>query len=77
MLNFSLFAGLNPKSCRAFSTRHKLLYNPVRNILDGGLLWQYIHLPLPEKRDLAKKVGTNMDDLIYELREIDCSTAHF
>lgn len=77
MLNIFIVSGLNPRACRSFRTRHKLLYNPVRGVLDGNVLWQYLHLPLPEKKEVAKKVGASVDDLINELREVDRCTAHF
>ncbi|KAF2368733.1 Cleavage/polyadenylation specificity factor A subunit C-terminal [Trinorchestia longiramus] len=71
------YAGLNPKACRTFRTRRKILFNPVRGILDGNLLFQFLHLPLPEKREVAKKAGTSVDEIINELREVDRCTAHF
>ena len=39
------------------------LYNPQRNILDGDLLWKYLHFSLPERTDLAKKIGTTADQV--------------
>merc|ERR1739838_1238001 len=70
-------AGLNPKACRTFQSRHRLNMNPARGVLDGNLLWSFLHLPVPGKNEIAKKIGAKVDDIIEELMEIDRMTAHF
>lgn len=51
-------AGLNPKSFRAIKVRKHELLNPLKNILDGDLLFKYLSLSMNEKNELAKKIGT-------------------
>ncbi|KAK4304859.1 hypothetical protein Pmani_023216 [Petrolisthes manimaculis] len=70
-------AGLNPKASHTFRCRYRLNTNPARAILDGELLWSFIHLPVPEKTEIAKKIGAKVDDIIEELMELDRMTSHF
>ncbi|KAK8376849.1 hypothetical protein O3P69_010050 [Scylla paramamosain] len=70
-------AGLNPKACHTVQSRQKLNINPARAILDGELIWSFLHLPVPEKAEIAKKIGAKVDDIIEELMELDRMTAHF
>lgn len=74
---FSLFSGLNPKACHTSQSRQKLNINPARSVLDGELIWSFLHLPVPEKAEIAKKIGAKVDDIIEELMELDRMTAHF
>lgn len=74
---FSPFLGLNPKACHTSQSRQKLNINPARSILDGELIWSFLHLPVPEKAEIAKKIGAKVDDIIEELMELDRMTAHF
>lgn len=69
--------GLNPKACHTVQSRQKLNINPARAILDGELIWSFLHLPVPEKAEIAKKIGAKVDDIIEELMELDRMTAHF
>lgn len=69
--------GLNPKACHTSQSRQKLNINPARSILDGELIWSFLHLPLPEKAEIAKKIGAKVDDIIEELMDLDRMTAHF
>lgn len=71
------YTGLNPKACHTVQSRQKLNINPSRAILDGELIWSYLHLPVPEKAEIAKKIGAKVDDIIEELMELDRMTAHF
>lgn len=51
--------------------------NPARGIIDGDLVWRYLYLPNNEKIDVAKKIGTRVQEIIEDLTEIDRLTAHF
>ncbi|KAL3859426.1 hypothetical protein ACJMK2_009649 [Sinanodonta woodiana] len=56
-------AGLNPKSYRALRTSGPELVNSHRSILDGELLWKYIYFSFMEKAELAKRIGTSVDQV--------------
>lgn len=70
-------AGLNPKSCRAVKNASLDLSNPHKNILDGELLWKFLHLSVFEKSEMSKRIGTTVEQLTDDLMEIDRITAHF
>lgn len=46
-------------------------------MIDGELVWQYISLPVVERQEIAKKIGTKVDEIIDDLGEIEKVTAHF
>ncbi|XP_068228833.1 cleavage and polyadenylation specificity factor subunit 1 [Palaemon carinicauda] len=69
--------GLNPKAARAFQNRYKLITGPSRAVLDAELIWSFLHMPAPEKIEIAKKIGAKVDDIVEDLMEIDRMTAHF
>ncbi|XP_067007220.1 cleavage and polyadenylation specificity factor subunit 1 isoform X2 [Anabrus simplex] len=70
-------AGLNPKAFRTFKSATKLLSNPARGIIDGELVWMFLGLPTPEKHEVAKKIGTKMEDIVEDLADIERLTSHF
>ncbi|XP_052231440.1 cleavage and polyadenylation specificity factor subunit 1-like isoform X1 [Dreissena polymorpha] len=70
-------AGLNPKAYRAVQTDSSDLVNAHKNILDGELLWKFLHLSILEKNETAKRIGTSVDQLVEDLMETDRLTAHF
>lgn len=70
-------AGLNPKAFRTYKSSIKLLSNPARGIIDGELVWAFLGLPTPEKHEVAKKIGTKVDDIVEDLYDIERLTAHF
>nr|KAI8762317.1 cleavage and polyadenylation specificity factor subunit 1 [Biomphalaria glabrata] len=70
-------AGLNPKAYSAFKSSRTDSSNPLRNILDGELCWKYLYLSTMEKTEVAKKIGTTVDQIIEDLMEFDRLTAHF
>ena len=72
-----MFVGLNPKTCRMFVSRHKLNMNPVRGILDWQLISSFLHLPLTEKVEIAKKIAVKVDDIVDDILEIDRITSLF
>ncbi|XP_063236950.1 cleavage and polyadenylation specificity factor subunit 1 [Bacillus rossius redtenbacheri] len=70
-------AGLNPKAFRTYTSSAKLLSNPARGVIDGELVWQFLGLPLPEKQEVAKKIGTRVDEIVDDLADVETLTAHF
>lgn len=70
-------AGLNPKSYRTYRSWRKLQANPSRSIIDGDLVWNFTQLPLNEKLEVAKKIGSKIDELVEDLNDIQKLTAHF
>lgn len=63
--------GLNPKSYRTIKQWRRVLTNPARGILDGELIWQYLMLNTTEKLEIAKKIGTKIDEIYQDIYEID------
>ncbi|XP_046387222.1 cleavage and polyadenylation specificity factor subunit 1 isoform X1 [Ischnura elegans] len=70
-------AGLNPKAFRTFKSSTKLLSNPARGVIDGELAWLFLGLPHAEKQEVARKIGTKVDEMIEDLADIDRLTSHF
>jgi cleavage and polyadenylation specificity factor subunit 1 len=70
-------AGLNPKSFRTLHTPDRTIGNPSKGIIDGELVWEFISLPLPEKYEVCKKIGSKIEEIIEDLMEIDRISAHF
>lgn len=68
--------GLNPKSFRTIKQK-KMLVNPSRSILDGELIYQFFNLNFTEKTEVAKKIGTKVEEIYYDLFEIDTITRIF
>ncbi|RLU24961.1 hypothetical protein DMN91_003052 [Ooceraea biroi] len=70
-------AGLNPKAYRTYKSYVRNQGNPARGIIDGDLVWRYLFLPNNEKADIAKKIGTRVQEIVEDITEIDRQTAHF
>ncbi|CAH1269285.1 CPSF1 [Branchiostoma lanceolatum] len=70
-------AGLNPKAFRMLKHNHRSLINACRNILDGELLWKFLHLSVVERSELARKIGTTPETITEDLMDIDRLSAHF
>ncbi|CAG0879128.1 unnamed protein product [Cyprideis torosa] len=70
-------AGLNPKGTRTFASTHNTLFHPVRNILDGDLVFRFLSLPVREKKYVADRIGLHVNDIVGDLLEIDRLCAHF
>ena len=70
-------AGLNPKAFRTYNSSTKLLSNPARGIVDGELVQLFAHLTASERHELAKKIGTKVNEIIDDLIDIDLLTTHF
>ncbi|XP_021710072.1 cleavage and polyadenylation specificity factor subunit 1 [Aedes aegypti] len=69
--------GLNPKAFRTIKTVKKLPINPARCVVDGDLIWTFLTLPANEKLEVAKKIGTRIDDICADLMEIESVTHVF
>ncbi|CAB3240456.1 unnamed protein product [Arctia plantaginis] len=71
-------AGLNPRAYRTYkSARRPVGGGPARSMLDGDLVTMYTTMPNSEKLDIAKKIGTKVEEIMADLYEIDRLTAHF
>ena len=57
--------------CRTIKSSRKVQSNPARCIVDGELIWTYLDLPYCEKMEVARKIGTKMDELLADLLEIE------
>jgi cleavage and polyadenylation specificity factor subunit 1 len=69
--------GLNPKSYRTIKSARKIPTNPSRCIVDGDLVYSYLDLPTNEKLDVAKKIGTRIEEIVSDLAELDGLTRLF
>lgn len=69
--------GLNPKAFRTIKTVKKLPINPARCVVDGDLIWTFLNLPANEKLEVAKKIGSRIDDICADLMEIESVTHVF
>lgn len=63
--------GLNPKVFRTVKFSRRLMINPSRSVVDGELVWSYVSLPYNEKLEVAKKIGTKVEEILADLIEID------
>ncbi|KAJ2937814.1 hypothetical protein O0L34_g18596 [Tuta absoluta] len=71
-------AGLNPRAHRTYkSARRSAGAGPMRGVLDGDLVCTYTNMPAPDKLDIARKIGTKVEEILADLYEIDRLTAHF
>ena len=41
------------------------LANPNKNVLDGELLWKYLHLSKLDKGEIAKRIGTSVEQVKF------------
>lgn len=69
--------GLNPKSFRTLKQRRRNLTNPARSIIDGELVFKFIDLPVTQKAEIAKRIGTKFTDLMDDLAVLDRMASHF
>ncbi|KAI4469661.1 dna repair/rna processing cpsf family [Holotrichia oblita] len=77
VLQGSHTAGLNPKAFRTYKTWRKQSGGPCRSVIDGELVWKFLQLPINEKVEVSKKIGTKIEELISDLSCIDKLTSHF
>ncbi|XP_053680866.1 cleavage and polyadenylation specificity factor subunit 1 isoform X1 [Anopheles nili] len=69
--------GLNPKAYRTIKQTRKLPINPSRCVVDGDLVWSFLELPANEKLEVAKKIGTRIEEICSDLMEIEHVTHAF
>lgn len=69
--------GVNPKAYRTIKTVKKYQMNPTRNVVDGDLVWRYLYLPSNEKMEVAKKIGTRVEEILWDLLDINHLTMLF
>lgn len=60
---------------RTIKSARKTQSNPARCVVDGELIWSYLNLPLTEKLEVARKIGTKIEEICSDLIEIDRITA--
>ena len=73
-------AGLNPRgarSARPQKTGTNQQISAAKNIVDGLLITQYLHLNTQEKTDLARKLGTSRYQILDDLTELLRTTTHY
>lgn len=74
-------AGLNPRGSRAAKGSRKLTaalsQQTSRNVLDGDLIHHYLFLSLPERQELAKRLGTSNEQICDDLIELQRITTHY
>ncbi|XP_047519601.1 cleavage and polyadenylation specificity factor subunit 1 [Pieris napi] len=71
-------AGLNPRAFRTYKfSRRPVSGGAARGMLDGDLVTLYTSMPVVEQQDIAKKIGTKVEEIFGDLYEIDRLTAHF
>ncbi|XP_028155962.1 cleavage and polyadenylation specificity factor subunit 1-like [Ostrinia furnacalis] len=70
-------AGLNPRAHRTYKSARKQGGGVARGVLDGELVALFPLMPIAEQHDIAKKIGTKVEEIAADLYEIDRLTAHF
>ncbi|KAF9898896.1 Cleavage and polyadenylation specificity factor subunit 1, partial [Lobosporangium transversale] len=63
-------AGLNPRSFRLLQSKDRLNYNPVKSILDGDLLFEFINQPANRQKEMTKQIGTGVDRVMDDLADM-------
>jgi cleavage and polyadenylation specificity factor subunit 1 len=64
------YAGLHPKSFRLFKNEKKFQRNIKKNIVDGQLLWRFVHLNTAQQKELTKEIGTTPEIIISNILDI-------
>ncbi|EEC01987.1 cleavage and polyadenylation specificity factor, putative [Ixodes scapularis] len=72
--NMPHYAGLNPKAFRMYHSQRRVLGNPHKNILDGELIWKFMHLSFMERSELSKKIGTTVTQVVQWSRTPEASS---
>ena len=70
-------AGLNPKAYRYPLEGWRLLANSSKGIVDGDLIFQFPSLSLPEKLEIADRIGIDMHYILDDLAEVHHCTCVF
>uniref|UniRef100_A0A914IGJ2 Cleavage and polyadenylation specificity factor subunit 1 n=1 Tax=Globodera rostochiensis TaxID=31243 RepID=A0A914IGJ2_GLORO len=72
-------AGLNSRGSRAARPQRTGTHQQIslaKNIVDGLLVMQYLHLSVQDKTDLARKLGTSRYQIIDDLTELCRTVTH-
>lgn len=65
-------------SCyRTYKSATRLLSNAAKGIVDGELVWSFLNLPATERWEIAKKIGTKVDEIVDDLLDIERLAGHF
>lgn len=75
--NLPHIAGLNPFAYRLFRPETASHVANRKNVVDGELIWQYLHLDRVQQQELARHVGSSPEQIIDNLRELDLTTRLF
>jgi cleavage and polyadenylation specificity factor subunit 1 len=75
-------AGLNPRAARqSRGARNQSFslssHQSSRNMVDGDLVWLYLHLSNTERLDIAKRLGTARQQLTDDIIELQRLFTHF
>ncbi|KAF9903816.1 Cleavage and polyadenylation specificity factor subunit 1 [Linnemannia zychae] len=70
-------AGLNPRAFRLLQSKDRLNSNPVKGILDGDLLFEFVNLPANRQREMTKQIGSGVDRVMDDLAGIAVAADHF
>ena len=62
--------GLNPKAYRMATCIGRRTSNPQRNMLDGALLSSFLTLGLMQQRELARRIGTSVQQITEDMLDI-------
>ncbi|KAJ9053518.1 mRNA cleavage and polyadenylation factor subunit [Entomophthora muscae] len=65
--NLAHFGGLNPRSYRLITPKHRLGMNAHKSILDGDLLSRFADMPTNHQASLAQSIGTSRNVVYGDL----------
>jgi len=63
-------AGLNPKAFRLYRPAWRMQHNHHRSVIDGELLWKFVHLPNSQQDVLAKQSGLTTEQVLDSIFDI-------
>ncbi|KAG0089651.1 Cleavage and polyadenylation specificity factor subunit 1 [Podila epicladia] len=69
-------AGLNPRAYRLLQSKDRLSANPVKGILDGDLLFEFVTLAANRQKEMTKQIGTGVDRVMDDLAAISIAADH-
>ncbi|KAG0331722.1 Cleavage and polyadenylation specificity factor subunit 1 [Podila humilis] len=69
-------AGLNPRAYRLLQSKDRLNSNPVKGVLDGDLLFEFIGLAANRQKEMTKQIGTGVDRVMDDLAAISIAADH-
>ena len=62
---------------RLLRTREKLLQNPTKNILDGDFIHTFNYLPVSSQEEFAGMIGSDVERIRRDLKEVMSGTDYF